>query len=243
MRISAGKLGWAVVTLLVASTFVMLGRWQLERASEKRELSTSFQKRGEAARINLNNYLFSEKPAEEMAGYRVNVDGRYADNDVFLDNQVHEGRVGYMVYTPLMVAQADYAILINRGWIAMSIERHRLPATALAGAADQTARINGRASGPAVSGLALSGSEQVENMGLGSFRVQRIKVAELGEMLGVRLAPYTILLAPDAKAGFVREWRIPGSGQERHLGYAFQWFALAAAVVVLCAVLLWREAK
>lgn len=229
-----------LVTLSVAATFVMLGRWQLDRASEKRELHTSYQARGEAPRIKLNDDLFSQTPATEMAGYRVTVDGRYADSDVFLDNQVHEGRVGYRVYTPLMVAHADYAILINRGWIAMPTDRKRLPATSLAGAAGQVARISGRASGPVVSGLALGGAEQVEKMGVSSFRIQRIEVAELGELLGVRLAAYTILLDADNKAGFVREWRIPGSGRERHLGYAFQWFAMAAAVVVLWAALLWR---
>ena len=36
--------------------------------------------------------------------------------------------------------------------------------------------------------------------------------------------------------GFVRDWKPSGLTPERHLGYAFQWFALALTLAVLVLV-------
>ena len=42
-------------------------------------------------------------------------------------------------------------------------------------------------------------------------------------------------LSPDSASGYTREWQVrTGLTPERHTGYAVQWFALAAALVVLC---------
>jgi surfeit locus 1 family protein len=48
-----------------------------------------------------------------------------------------------------------------------------------------------------------------------------------------KLVPYELRLAAEAPSGFARQWPEPGSGHERHLGYAWQWFAMAATVAVL----------
>jgi cytochrome oxidase assembly protein ShyY1 len=37
--------------------------------------------------------------------------------------------------------------------------------------------------------------------------------------------------APDD--GLIREWAPPDLGVERHYGYAFQWFALSALILIL----------
>ena len=42
-----------------------------------------------------------------------------------------------------------------------------------------------------------------------------------------------LLLDKDQPGGFVREWNPVVVGPERHVGYAVQWFALAAALVIL----------
>jgi surfeit locus 1 family protein len=238
MRISAKNIGWISLTAVVVATFGMLGQWQLDRAEEKRAMFTAFHERGAAPRINLNDRLYRDKPVADMAGYAVSVDGQYASENVLLDNQVFQGRAGYMVYTPLKVTNSGYSILINRGWIAMAAERSRAPEFA---AMDQRAvKISGRASRPSATGLTLSGAEQVERLGPRSLRVQRIDLPQLSQQLRAPLAAYTVLLDSDNAGGFARDWRTPGNDDERHLGYAFQWFAMAATVIVLCAVLLWR---
>ena len=50
-----------------------------------------------------------------------------------------------------------------------------------------------------------------------------------------------LLLAPDAASGFVREWRPDVFPPERHRGYAFTWFTLAAVVVIVFVGMHWRK--
>ena len=54
-------------------------------------------------------------------------------------------------------------------------------------------------------------------------------------ILGYPLQPALILLEPATPDGYERDWqpRFGGFGPERHYGYAAQWFALAAALVIL----------
>jgi len=42
-----------------------------------------------------------------------------------------------------------------------------------------------------------------------------------------------VLLDPAAPDGYRRNWRPSDFGPERHIGYAFQWFALAVTLVIL----------
>ena len=57
----------------------------------------------------------------------------------------------------------------------------------------------------------------------------------LAAILGYPLRPSLILLEPEAPGGYRRDWqpRFGGFGPERHRGYAVQWFALAATLVIL----------
>ena len=54
------------------------------------------------------------------------------------------------------------------------------------------------------------------------------------EALGVDLLPFVVELDRSESHGFAREWRPHrGIGPERHRGYAFQWFALAATLLAI----------
>ena len=48
-----------------------------------------------------------------------------------------------------------------------------------------------------------------------------------------KLLPHIIKLEPESEGGFNRDWREPGSGKEKNLGYAFQWFAMASALLII----------
>ena len=49
----------------------------------------------------------------------------------------------------------------------------------------------------------------------------------------VRLGGAPRVGGADRDDGLVREWPDPGSGVDKHLGYAFQWYALAVLVAGL----------
>ena len=52
---------------------------------------------------------------------------------------------------------------------------------------------------------------------------------ELSAELGQELLPFILLLSPEDDDGYVRLWQPRDSGPGMHYGYAFQWFAMAAA--------------
>jgi len=63
--------------------------------------------------------------------------------------------------------------------------------------------------------------------------VQAIVLSRLQRDLAYELAPQILRLDPAERAGFVRKWEIVKAGPERNLGYAFQWFTMAVAVLVI----------
>jgi surfeit locus 1 family protein len=65
-----------------------------------------------------------------------------------------------------------------------------------------------------------------------------LDMRELDAAMPFPIQPFVVLLHPEAEAGgFVREWpqldRHPDLMPERNLSYAVQWFAMAAAVLVI----------
>ena len=66
-------------------------------------------------------------------------------------------------------------------------------------------------------------------------------MAELAAALGRELAPRQVLLDPAVPDGYVRDWVVPGTTPDRHLGYAVQWFAFAALAVAIWFVLSFRK--
>ena len=68
-----------------------------------------------------------------------------------------------------------------------------------------------------------------------------LDAAEIAADLGRPVLPRILLSDPDATSGFVREWTPNVMPPERHAAYAFQWFALAVAVLAVFIVVHWRK--
>lgn len=201
---------------------VVLGAWQLDRAREKQALFDAFAAGGEAIALSPGS-----RGLEELRRYApVRATGRYiADRQFLLDNMVAGGQAGYRVITPLLIADG-HAVLVDRGWLPRDfstpvpppIEVDEQPRT-VAGQLDQLPR-----PGIALETPAESGWPKV---------VQFPTLDELSGWLELELVPGLLLLEPAAPDGYRRDWRPSDFGPERHIGYAFQWFALAATLVIL----------
>ena len=66
-------------------------------------------------------------------------------------------------------------------------------------------------------------------------------MAELSAALGRDLAPRMSCSIPRVPDGYVRDWAVPGTTPDRHLGYAVQWFAFAALAAAIWFVLSFRR--
>jgi len=206
--------------------FVWLGTWQLHRAEEKQAALAHMQQRGAEPPVALPDRL-----ADPVAWrYRpVEVQGRYDPAfQILLDNQVLDGRVGYRVLTPLRRPGRAEAVLVDRGWVPASADRSVLPQVSVDGGLRY---VRGTLYVPYGEGFRL-GDVSDEAVGW-PRRVQYLDFDAFSRMLPYPVAPYLVRLDPAAADGFERRWPTTPFSPDRHLGYAVQWFALAAAVLVL----------
>jgi cytochrome oxidase assembly protein ShyY1 len=71
--------------------------------------------------------------------------------------------------------------------------------------------------------------------------LQNLTVAEFAAASKFTMQPFVIEQSSDTHDGMVRDWPLPSVGIERHLGYAFQWYALALTAFLFFVVTGYRR--
>ena len=141
---------WPMTLLTVALclVFVRLGNWQWERGVHRQAEWDAFARRCRCA-----------GPPRRIVGgvvarfQRIVVAGSWdAAHQFLLDNRSHGGLPGYEVLTPLRLADGRL-LLVDRGWVAFTGSRARLPDITLDGR--EPVSVTGRLDNPPVGGLAL----------------------------------------------------------------------------------------
>jgi surfeit locus 1 family protein len=167
---------------------------------------------------------------------RISASGRFLEDRQFLiDNMILNGRLGYFVITPFEYASNKPMLMVNRGWVAAGPERS-LPL--LIPLPDADLEIRGRAGHLPRVGIR-SRDAVAASPGWPKLATYP-ELSDLSEALERELLPFIVLLDPHDGDALVREWQPQGQGPAMHYGYAFQWFAMAAAVV---AILCWQFLK
>jgi surfeit locus 1 family protein len=224
-----------VLTLVGIALFARLGFWQLDRADQKQALLTQYEA-GQQTQIAI-----TPENADKLSRYqRVAIAGRYdPTHQVLLDNMPsHAGRPGFRVLTP-MQSSAGW-LLVDRGWLPLGATRADLPDVSVGGV---ERNITGTMDSLPVAGLKLESAPVPANAPwprVLSFPTQ----ADLEQQLGHELIPGVLLLDPSHPDGYERIWEAHlGFKPERHIGYAVQWFALAAAAAIIFILLGFRTKK
>ncbi len=226
-----------LVTAVLLPLLIGLGLWQLGRAGEKRTIEATVARQLEAValEIDANRWESMHKSGDISAmGHRlVSMSGHFeGERQYLLDNRTRNGVAGFQVLTAFLPDGATGGVLVNRGWIPLGERRDQLPALPVPSA---RLRIRGALEGPRKP-LPLLGSSGYELEQWPKI-VQRVELGPIQKQLGLPLLPLVVLLDPSSPAGFVREWKpYYGISAERHQAYAFQWFALAAALAVIYVV-------
>lgn len=204
-----------------------LGLWQLSRAAEKEAQQAALESRGQEPPLAQTLLAHSPDEAAAQQHRRITLQGRWIGaRTVFLDNRAMDGRAGFIVVTPLALADGD-AVLVQRGWAPRdAAERTRVPPVA---SPEGVVTVEGRVQAPP-SRLYELGAE-----GQGAIR-QNLDLDAFARETGLRLRPLSVQQADGAAAdadGLLRHWPAPAFDVHKHYGYAFQWFALAALITGL----------
>ena len=216
--------GAGIASLVACALFIALGVWQLHRLAWKEGLIAAADARAHSAPVPLPapDAWAALNPAD-YEYRRVETSGVYdlADQElVFTNIEDAHGRysgVGYYVMTPLKLASGE-TVIVNRGFVPEAMK-----AAAANGPQGET-RI-----------VALMRASERRNLftpaddpARGVFYTRDVEALAAALKLGAH-APFTL----DAEAGLDP---LPQGGETRltfvnnHLGYAFTWFGMAAAL-------------
>lgn len=221
-----------VAAALFFALLLSLGRWQLNRAGEKEARQALYDARLGEAPVVLTGAVADPQP---LLYRRVRAAGEWiAARQIFIDNQIREGRAGFNVVTPLRLEGREDAVLVNRGWIARNAAEYpRAPAVAVP---PGRVEVTGLATRPPARYRELS-SETVAGDVWQNLSIEKYAAAS-----GLKLLPVVVLAdAPGAGLAAVREK--PDAGVAKHHEYALTWFALAATVLALWLALNLRRVR
>jgi surfeit locus 1 family protein len=222
----------AVAAVIGIAITASLGNWQLNRAAEKRELKARADAYAAQPPIHVSA---AEIPVADIAQRRVEARGmfdpRYA---VYIDNRLYRGMPGYHVIMPLELAGGARYVLVNRGWIARPLDRRDPPRVSTP---QGEVTVEGTASLPSARVLELS-----EHVTEGRIW-QNLTLERYREVMPIAIQPFVVLQDRAPEDGLVREWAPADFGIDKHYGYAFQWFGLAATIAIFYAVTQFRRSR
>ncbi|KQQ47275.1 cytochrome oxidase biosynthesis protein [Duganella sp. Leaf126] len=218
-----------IATVLVVALGISLGNWQERRADEKIATRARLAQGAASAPLVLTG---APRAVADVEFRHVTVSGQFVrDWPVYLDNRPYQGRAGFYLLMPLRIAGSSLHVLVQRGWLPRDpLARTRLPA------------FDTPAGTVTVEGVARRDSGHVLELGAGPALtagaiVQNAGPLQVARASGLAMAPFVLLQSAPARPGgddlrMGREWPASGMNPEKHQGYAFQWYALAAMAVI-----------
>jgi surfeit locus 1 family protein len=224
-----------IAALVVAAAGLALGNWQTRRAQEKHNIELRMAERGQMPPTVLSRA--GDAPAD-IEFRNVTVRGEYLPNwTVYLDNRPYKGTPGFYVVTPLKIAGSDMHVLVSRGWTKRDVvDRTRLP------------QIPTPAGTVEITGIARNSSSRLLQLGTAEpirpgAIVQNAEAADIGRAANLPIYPFVIEQLTDTRDDLVRDWPRPSAGEDKHRGYAFQWYALAVTALLFFVVTGFRRGR
>lgn len=220
-----------MAVFLLLPLLVGLGAWQLARAEEKRVLLAADARQQALPPQPLEQVLQGAAPG----GSRVRLEGRFdADHALLLDNRTRDGRPGVELLQPFHDAASQRWVLVNRGWLPWTDRRVPVAFDTPPGPQALTVDLY-RPPGQVLE------LRQVAGEGWPRL-VNRVDAPALWAALGRDGVPLEARLE-GGPAAYRVGWPTVSLSPETHVGYAVQWFAMAAALLALYCYLGIRRAR
>lgn len=214
-----------MLALFFIYLMLTLGQWQADKAQYKENLEEKI-----ATRKNLPAISLDELPAtfDERLYLPIIVRGQYeAEKYFLLDNRVFNGRVGYDVYSSLLLGDGS-AILVNRGFLPQGKTRNDLPQFITPA---EMVAVKGLLDKAPSKGIVLA--DNVNQADSWPVILQYLDLEETKSMLDLPLFDMVIRLNENEKYGFAREIPALHLNSAKNRGYAFQWYAMTFALIII----------
>ncbi|MEZ8294970.1 SURF1 family protein [Vibrio splendidus] len=248
---------WIAVVLTVVSVGILikLGLWQLERGNEKLRYEQQLSERAQQSSRSLDAVISEWKDSRiqaQGASEQPSLNGLKVDVElempsglvVLLDNQINQGTVGYVIYMLGKVRLedennslvAEKQLLIDLGFVAASSDRRELPQLGnITLPTNMSGRLYTRSVNPLSHDLGLENTTPK--------RIQNINITALSEYTGQAVLPF--VFQPQSLDSWPYEllWRPTAMKSEKHFGYSFQWFVMAAVLLFLMLLIGYRYLK
>jgi len=212
----------SILFFVLVSLFVAMGMWQTKRATEKSETEQQHQ----SATI----VTFQQALGDEYRFAHIDVSGHYdPQRHILLDNQIFQGRGGVHVFTPFKTLDG-ITILVNRGWLPLAADRQSMPDIATP---QHEIVLRGTLNIFPVPGRILGSADKMQAHQWPQL-VTYLNQEDITVALDTPLENWVVQLAATEQTGFEdRNWKPVYLSSDRHNAYAFQWYALALASLVL----------
>ncbi|MEZ8735418.1 MULTISPECIES: SURF1 family protein [unclassified Vibrio] len=248
---------WIAVVLTVVSVgaLIKLGLWQLDRGNEKLRYEQQLSERAQQSFRSLDTVISEWKGSRTQAqgtseqqflnGLKVDVELETPSGlVVLLDNQINQGTVGYVIY---MLGEvrfedgnqslvAEKQLLIDLGFVPASNDRRELPQL---GSITVPTKMSGRLYTRSINPL----SHELGLENTTPNRIQNLNIAALSQYTGKEVLPF--VFQPQSLDSWPYEmlWRPTAMRSEKHFGYSFQWFVMAAVLLFLMLLIGYRYLK
>ena len=221
----------AMVTVVAIG--IALGNWQLRRADEKRAIEARLTSQLVQAPLAVGA---APVRAEDVEYRRVIVQGEFDRTwPLYLDNRPIAGNAGFYLLMPFKIAGSERHVLIERGWF--PVDQHNRNNLPEQNTPDGKLSIEGVGVRNPGHVLQLAQAPVVQPGAI----LQNLTVAEFAAASKFDMQPFVIEQATDTPDGLTRKWPRASVGIERHLGYAFQWYALALTAFLFFVVTGYRR--
>jgi surfeit locus 1 family protein len=228
----------AVIVLLSLVLLLALGTWQVERLYWKEGLLADIAERRAAAPIPLADVERKLAAGENIEYRRVSLSGTFDHAKERHFFATFEGRTGFYVYTPLMLADGE-AIFVNRGFVPYEMKE---PATRAAGevAGEQVITGYARAKLAAKPSMIVPDNDLAKNIFYWKDLDAMASSAGLSDVIPMFVDADASIANPGGwPKGGVTQFDLPNS----HLQYAVTWYGLAAALLAVVFGMWWRSRR
>ncbi len=232
-----------VLLALLTVIFVSLGRWQLDRAQERRTTAERIESGKALPPLTIDLNL----PASDIVAWRpATLSGHWLGAFSVLVNRNQDGRPGYWLATPMLLdEQRRDAVLVLRGWFPQAMDQSAIPDFP---APEGRQTVNGEIAlrVPRLFELWSFGGKPVAQLpsqipqSSGPLpQVQNLDVNEFAKASGLHMLPLVLLQTGASAEGLVRDWPHPSVDSDTNIGYAMQWFGFAtiAALALLISLI------